>query len=148
MARLDKAKTAEYAKKYRQENLEKVRAYQRKYQNKKRAENRERQREYDRKWYAKNTDRALGYYFKKKYGHSPKNYEQLIQSCGNKCAVCGLPFGNARKPHVDHCHNTNVVRGVLCGACNKAEGYLRTPENALKLYEYMKRNELFYQGKN
>jgi len=46
----------------------------------------------------------------------------------------------------DHCYNTKVVRGILCTACNLAEGYLKTPERARRLLAYMEKNELFYYG--
>ncbi len=47
-----------------------------------------------------------------------------------------------RRPVTDHCHVTGAFRGIVCSGCNTAEGMLNTPENALRLYEYMKEMEL------
>lgn len=82
-----------------------------------------------------------------KYGMSIEQYEDLIKSCSGKCSVCHRPF-DKRGPAVDHCHNTDMVRGVLCYKCNMAEGLLGSPETAFKLAEYMARNGIFYGGKN
>ena len=41
------------------------------------------------------------------------------------CAICGTTNGpGKRKLGVDHCHATELVRGVLCAACNTAIGLL------------------------
>lgn len=84
-----------------------------------------------------------------RYGLSPEQYDSMIAAAGGKCQICGRKFDNSR-PHtkacIDHCHGTTIVRGVLCRSCNVAEGFLKTPENALRLYQYMMKNELFYQG--
>lgn len=36
------------------------------------------------------------------------------------CDICGLPeFKNSKKRHhVDHCHETDIIRGILCSGCN------------------------------
>ena len=36
---------------------------------------------------------------------------------------------------IDHCHNSLEVRGVLCGACNSIEGWLRDFEHLKRIYE-------------
>jgi hypothetical protein len=53
------------------------------------------------------------------------------------CGICNLPFTNNR--HVDHCHKTNKVRGVLCRDCNLMLGLskdnIETLNNAIKYLE-------------
>lgn len=52
------------------------------------------------------------------YGLTMDQYEALLRVQGGSCAICkGPPKGKGRF-HVDHCHTTNVVRGLLCQTCN------------------------------
>lgn len=45
---------------------------------------------------------------------------------------------------VDHCHTTNVFRGLLCRPCNSILGRFRDkPEAAKRLLEYLEANSLF-----
>lgn len=43
-----------------------------------------------------------------------------------RCAICRRHFDNTGprdlRDHVDHCHITGAVRGMLCGRCNKGLG--------------------------
>ncbi|MFD5050452.1 MULTISPECIES: endonuclease VII domain-containing protein [Streptomyces] len=50
------------------------------------------------------------------YGLGPGEYDELFRLQGGKCAICG----GTRKQRlsVDHCHKTNLVRGLLCRMCN------------------------------
>lgn len=52
----------------------------------------------------------------------PKVRKELQEKQGNKCLICGLIFTSKRIPCLDHNHSTNMVRGVLCRACNSLEG--------------------------
>lgn len=61
---------------------------------------------------------------KKDYGIDDKQYQAMVLSQGGVCAVCGeLP--NERGLVIDHCHDTDIVRGLLCDACNIGIGCLR-----------------------
>src|SRR6266436_6681575 len=68
----------------------------------------------------------------RQYGLTSEDFDKLLQSQENKCACCGGAFAGDQEIRVDHCHCTNLVRGLLCNSCNTAEGFLKTPENALK----------------
>ncbi len=48
----------------------------------------------------------------------------MLAEQGGGCAVCGDPPGRTAL-HVDHCHDTGLVRGLLCFRCNSAIGNLR-----------------------
>lgn len=54
------------------------------------------------------------------------------------CQVCGGTSIDGRSLHVDHCHDTNKIRGVLCSECNKTLGLVKDDATRLqKLAEYL-----------
>lgn len=63
----------------------------------------------------------------RRYGTSREVIEALVALQGNKCAVCDKELGGwpSNATHVDHCHDTGVVRGLLCRSCNMKEGWVR-----------------------
>ena len=83
-------------------------------------------RERNRKYLNANKDKARGYQVKKLYGLTLKEYEALVEKQDNKCAVCGVAGEDSAKGmlHVDHCHDSGEVRGLLCSKCNTALGLL------------------------
>lgn len=55
------------------------------------------------------------------YGIGSVQFDQIMTAQGCACAVCGLHLdGESKKttPHIDHCHSTGKVRGILCHQCN------------------------------
>ena len=40
----------------------------------------------------------------------------------NQNGLCGICEKYFEKLHVDHCHTTNKIRGLLCNHCNLALG--------------------------
>lgn len=60
-----------------------------------------------------------------KYGLTPKTWNALFESQGRRCAICRIEENGAKRFHVDHCHDTGVVRGILCTKCNIGIGALR-----------------------
>jgi hypothetical protein len=55
----------------------------------------------------------------KKYGLTILDYENLSSKQNNLCNICNMqPNGRWKNLHVDHCHETNKVRGLLCMTCN------------------------------
>lgn len=61
----------------------------------------------------KRRDRAL----RQTYGITLNDYNNMLLSQNNKCALCFRLQGSSTF-HVDHCHNTGRVRGILCHQCN------------------------------
>ena len=65
-----------------------------------------------------------------RYGITPADYDTLLLKQGGKCAICRQPErtvhkGKLLRLSVDHNHITNIVRGLLCCACNRAIGCLQ-----------------------
>lgn len=52
---------------------------------------------------------------KTRYGLTPEAVDQMLAAQAGKCALCNMKI---TKHHVDHCHNTGRVRGLLCHQCN------------------------------
>lgn len=74
----------------------------------------------------------------KVYGLAPGEYGRLYEFQGGRCAICERATGAAKKLSVDHDHKTGLVRGLLCGTCNKLLGHLRDDlETAKRVYSYL-----------
>jgi len=72
---------------------------------------------------AKESDRRQR--LKKKYGLTLEDYEELRTKQNECCACCGKHESVlTRGLHVDHCHETGKIRGLLCHLCNTAIGKL------------------------
>ena len=57
---------------------------------------------------------------KKLYNVTPEWWDAKLAKQGGGCGICGAKTSGAkgRRPHVDHCHETDKNRGILCHACN------------------------------
>jgi hypothetical protein len=69
-------------------------------------------------------------------------FQALWDAQGGRCAVCSkaLVEGANQGLHVDHCHATGAVRGLLCGPCNGGIGMLGDDaERVAKAAEYLRR---------
>lgn len=62
------------------------------------------------------------YYKYAKYGIDKKLYDEMFANQNGKCAICALDLNLQKEVHIDHCHTTGKVRGILCGKCNKGLG--------------------------
>ena len=73
--------------------------------------------------------RKRNHHLEKKYGITAEQFDEMVAQQGGACAACGcVPVptedGRTNKLHVDHDHKTNKVRGLLCGPCNRAIGFI------------------------
>jgi len=66
-------------------------------------------------------------------------YDEMLEGQDGVCAICGkTPEENGRRLAVDHDHETDRVRGLLCTSCNFAIGYLNdNPAMAFSAGEYL-----------
>ena len=67
------------------------------------------------------------YHLKNKYGISLEDKEKMFRNQNAKCAIskCNYIFTNLSDAHVDHNHQTGLIRELLCSNCNKAIGLLQ-----------------------
>lgn len=59
------------------------------------------------------------------FGISAAEYDAMLDAQGGGCAICGNTAsgdGRGHRLHVDHCHESGQVRGILCAACNLGLG--------------------------
>ena len=91
-------------------------------------------RQYNREW-------ALRRYF----NMTIADYRELLDKQGGVCAICKSSDPGCKGEtnelafHVDHCHETNKIRGLLCGPCNRGLGYFKDNLDSLKnAMEYLK----------
>lgn len=70
----------------------------------------------------------------RKYGVDLSAYNALLEKQGGKCAICDAPEKQQFKGvfHVDHCHTTGRVRGLLCRGCNHMLGVVRDDPKILQ----------------
>jgi hypothetical protein len=67
------------------------------------------------------------------YGLTIEDYQTLLEKAGSRCEICGKPHKDflegfndkSSRLHIDHCHTTGKIRGLLCSKCNKALGLFK-----------------------
>lgn len=75
-----------------------------------------------------------------KYGITSQDKAKMHQKQSEACAIC-KEFVVLSEIHVDHCHSTGKVRGLLCSACNKALGLLKDdPDRCMNMANYLSIN--------
>ena len=88
---------------------------------------------------------SQAYHKAKVRGMSIKEREDFLASRNFRCEICGMSRDASlrilkKDLSIDHCHITNVNKGVLCNVCNMGSGYFRDDSNlALKLFKYLER---------
>jgi len=92
------------------------------YENSKRYDRKAQKREYARKWQRTSKGQILKLKSKLKvFGLTKDEFDAIVvKQCG-KCGICG----HTGELCIDHCHDTGLVRGLLCRKCNLALGLLR-----------------------
>lgn len=53
-----------------------------------------------------------------RYRLTLEEYDALLVAQDGRCAICREPKAEGEHLHVDHCHETGNVRGLLCNSCN------------------------------
>ena len=92
--------------------------------------------ENQRKWRKENKDILIrkdkDYLIQKKYNITIDDFENLRELQKNKCAICFGEMILPRDCNIDHNHDTDKVRGLLCNRCNRALGLFRDNAEILK----------------
>ena len=72
----------------------------------------------------------------KNYELTPEAWARMLTDQAGCCAVCDSPMIGPQEPHVDHCRETTLVRGLLCLVCNVMVGNHK-PERLERAMEYV-----------
>lgn len=73
------------------------------------------------------------------YDITLEQYNEMLQAQNGVCKICKEPpnikgpKGKIKDLCIDHCHDTNKVRGLLCHSCNAAIGLLKHSSDLLKI---------------
>ena len=102
----------------------------------------EKSREYRARYRAKHPEKFKESHERQKLrkrGVTPEWFEAQLEAQGGGCKICGRPedsvdnfSGNPRRLSVDHCHDTGMVRGLLCSRCNTALGLMADEPGRLR----------------
>ena len=71
---------------------------------------------------------------KRNYGIDYQVFQSIVIAQNNQCAICHTNLDGSTKgltPHMDHCHATKKIRGVLCAQCNFALGHFKDNKKLL-----------------
>lgn len=123
---------------YHTKNKEELKTYKKQWYK----TNKEEHNEKSKKYYQDNRDKILAQtsaYQKRnkdkiraqKYGLTVEQVAQMLKNQDHKCAICSATL---QKYHIDHCHTTNKVRGILCISCNVRLGWFEGREEAITKY--------------
>jgi hypothetical protein len=98
----------------------------------------------DPAYYQANRQKALDNWLYSRYGLTVSDYEGILASQNNGCAICGgteTPLdqtGVYRRMPVDHDHPTGKTRGILCHPCNTSLGNMHdNPALLRKAADYL-----------
>lgn len=130
--------TPEQRKAYRESHKDEIRAYNKQWE----ADNRQHRNAYQRnrlrqdpqpnrdrvrKWIADNPTKFREGQLMRNFGLTVAQYQAMWSAQGGLCKSCKiemLDHGQKRNSvAIDHCHNSGIVRGLLCSHCNKGIGH-------------------------
>jgi hypothetical protein len=150
----DPQRIKEYQTAYRETHREESRVYHAK----RRKGNREWRIAYLREWRLQNPEKSRNgclawrkanpeaarishqnSYRKRTYGLSNSDVDKMKEEQRGLCAICSEPLGTRHKMHIDHCHTTGRVRGLLCSRCNRGLSFIELEAWLPAALEYLKK---------
>ncbi len=83
-----------------------------------------------------------------------KSFKEMLMECGHSCQICNKDISETTKDRteiavIDHCHNCDTVRGILCSICNLWLGSLEHGRSTPKRFDpFGKAQDYLVQGCN
>jgi len=74
------------------------------------------------------------------YGLTPEKHLKLMDDSKGQCMIC-LTQHDPKRLVIDHCHDSGIVRGLLCSHCNTMLGFARDNTKTLEsAIDYLNQN--------
>jgi len=147
----------EYCKQYRLNNKEKIRENKKRW----RAANKDKIKEANRRfrdrhgeklkkdkyqWVGENKDKRRiisRRHLLKKYNLTENDYDDMLEKQNYECLICHTKVDGLKEVlHIDHCHKTGKIRGLLCRCCNVAIGLIKEDITiAYAIIDYINNNK-------
>ncbi len=89
-----------------------------------------------RAYFERTREKTRDYMYRRNYGIGLEEVNEILEKQNHQCAICGHS-----EPHerfvaatlvVDHCHENNKVRGLLCRDCNMGLGHFKDDSELLQ----------------
>lgn len=95
-----------------------------------------------KKWAESNAEKrkfiARKSHLNKTFNLTEQQVQELKISQNGGCAICKTPLLEGYKTHIDHCHTTGKIRGLLCNSCNRGLGFFKDSiPNLKQAIEYL-----------
>ena len=101
-----------------------------------------------REWHEKNKHKPEVILSRRKrylqftYNISLEMFNNLWLSQKGLCGICQLPLSGGGNTHIDHNHDNNTIRGLLCTNCNRGLGHFQDSAVYLnRAIEYLKESK-------
>ena len=85
---------------------------------------------------------------RRNYGITPERFYEMLASQNHACAICERAENTlsrvqkGKRLSVDHCHETGIIRGLLCFECNTSLGKLgESVERLEAMIRYIKKHK-------
>lgn len=110
------------------------------HKSKKQKQSEQRKAGWDESRVAAEAKKNLARWRKRNYGISQEDFDAKLSAQNGKCAICQAAEPKGRGHwHLDHCHETKQIRGILCHFCNLLLGMAKdSPERLLTAAKYLK----------
>jgi hypothetical protein len=83
---------------------------------------------------------------KTKFGLSEESFHTMMQNQDSKCAICKKILVLGIGTHIDHCHLSGKIRGLLCNTCNTGIGLFKESLESLEsAIQYLKFHQTMEQ---
>jgi hypothetical protein len=91
-----------------------------------------------RKWNTEHPEYRANSHLKREYNITLAQKREMWLRQWRLCAICCCDISTLQQAQVDHNHDTDEVRGILCSDCNRALGCVKEDKDTLiNMIEYL-----------